>query len=385
MIKSDKKMAIMITAIMVISAFALVTPASANCCIDVDACNLTQLLGTVGLGDCWDDYIGDENFELMMIDNKTEEWVPVDGCPYGLVGYYNYTEENRLKGAVEVWGLTPNANHQITLNGPGGCTAVDSALASGFYGTPTGVAPPAGFNFFERGYWDGSGPYLIGNCQWAGEGIWNFGMNVTTDDCGHFCYEFNLTLPCGKYEGVKFLVKECTADECYEPVPGQWVPKLMECDPMDFSICPSGEATDPTGLTQEVYTTAETVYATGSGFDNNSLVDIYIVNDYKWVGGENILGYTIYAQALNVPTDATGNIIGEEMWPNPIPGEYDMVFDANQNGIYDVGVDAVDHPNHPGFTVVGQVPGLTPIGLIALVGLLAIIATSTIVRIRKRR
>jgi hypothetical protein len=64
-----------------------------------------------------------------------------------------------------------------------------------------------------------------------------------------------------------------------------------------------------------------------------------------------------------------------------------MVFDANQNEYYDIGVDVVDHPAHPGFTVEGQVqvPALTPIGLAALVSLLTIIATSTILRKREKR
>ncbi|MGB3477666.1 MAG: hypothetical protein WBB67_00730 [bacterium] len=158
----------------------------------------------------------------------------------------------------------------------------------------------------------------------------------------------------------------------------------------DYAIvlvpCPSGDATDSAGGVQEVYNTGETVYATGSGFAPNGSVDIYIVDDYAWVGGEKITGYNVYASLKGVPTNATGSIIAVEIWPNPIPGEYDIVFDANQNEYYDIGVDVVDHPAHPGFTVEGQVqvPALTPIGLIALLGLLAIIATSTILRKRKK-
>ena len=159
----------------------------------------------------------------------------------------------------------------------------------------------------------------------------------------------------------------------------------------DYAIvlvsCPSGDATDPAGGVQEVYNTGETVHATGSGFAPNGSVDIYIVDDYAWIGGEKITGYNVYASLKGVPTNATGSIAPTEIWPNPIPGEYDMVFDANQNEYYDIGVDVVDHPAHPGFTVEGQVqvPALTPIGLIALVGLLTIIATSTILSKRKKK
>ena len=147
--------------------------------------------------------------------------------------------------------------------------------------------------------------------------------------------------------------------------------------------CISGEATDAAGGTKDVYKTTETVYATGSGFDPGSKVDIYITEDKHWIDGMHI-NSTVYARKDNVNVTPDGTIFGEEMWPNPIPGEYDMVFDANQNGFYDVGIDAIDDPNDPGFTVLGQVPALTPIGIAALVGLLAIIATSTILRKRKK-
>ena len=157
----------------------------------------------------------------------------------------------------------------------------------------------------------------------------------------------------------------------------------------DYAIicvpCPSGDATNSVGGVQEKYNTGETVYATGSGFAPNKQVDIYIVGDYAWIGGEKITDYQVYASRKDVQTDAAGNITAEEIWPHPRPGEYDIVFDANQNEIYDVGVDVVDHPNHPGFTVFGKVPALTPVGLLALVGLLSIIATSTILRKRKKR
>jgi len=189
-------------------------------------------------------------------------------------------------------------------------------------------------------------------------------------------------------------VIKCGADINFLAVMGQFegIPEEEWGYGYDYALiyvpCSSGDATDSVGGVQEVYNTGEPVYATGSGFAPNGSVDIYIVDDYAWVGGENITDYYVYASLKDVPTDAAGNIASTEIWPNPIPGEYDMVFDANQNEIYDVGVDVVDHPAHPGFTVEGQVqvPALTPIGIIALVGLLTIIATSTILRsTRKKR
>ena len=148
--------------------------------------------------------------------------------------------------------------------------------------------------------------------------------------------------------------------------------------------CPDGNASDELGDVVEVFTTDEPVYAIGSGFTPNSLIDLYIVWDRAWTNGDNVTDYFIFAFKKNVPTDAVGDIVPTEIWPNPLPGEYDMFFDANQNGIYEVGVDAVDHPNHPGFIVQGEVPVLTPLGLLALMGLLSLIATRTMARTKKR-
>ncbi len=147
---------------------------------------------------------------------------------------------------------------------------------------------------------------------------------------------------------------------------------------------PSGDATDPLGNVQEVYSTGEPVYARGTGFDSNSTVTIYIVRDMKWIGGEDVNDYHIFAGPVVVPTDAFGNIVPTKIWPNPVLGEYDMLFDANHNGIYDLLTDVVDNPHDPGFIVTAAVPVVTPLGIAALIGLLSLIATSTLIRKKKR-
>jgi uncharacterized repeat protein (TIGR01451 family) len=152
--------------------------------------------------------------------------------------------------------------------------------------------------------------------------------------------------------------------------------------------CPGGYASDSGGTEQEVYYTDETVYATGSGFAPNSEVDIYITEDKHWVDGTHI-NSTIYAEKHDVTTDGNGSITGEEIWPNPDPGEYDIVYDTNNNMKFDLDVDAVDNENGPGFIVLGreqreQVPALTPVGIAALVAALGVVALSTIVRRKKR-
>jgi uncharacterized repeat protein (TIGR01451 family) len=157
--------------------------------------------------------------------------------------------------------------------------------------------------------------------------------------------------------------------------------------------CPSGDAADDSGSVKDEFLTGEDVYAMGGGFTPGTHVDIYIVDDRKWVGGELITNYTVYASARNVLADGDGKIGVDTplvVWQDPVPGEYDMVFDANQNEVYNEGIDAVDHPNHPGFSVnnpvdVIRAPLLAPLGLAALIGLLSLIATNTLKDRRQKR
>ncbi|GEM_PF-1610624 len=227
--------------------------------------------------------------------------------------------------------------------------------------------------------------WSYGSCFTAGTLLyWNL-SDVVLAPCQTLTLEYNATVArCG--------VETDEIDINFVGAWGQDAETLEYGYGWDYALisapCPQGDATDAFGDLVEVYTTSETVYATGRGFRPNSTVDVYIVSDRAWTNGDNVTHYFIFNDSKNVPTNAAGEIIPTAIWQNPIPGEYDMFFDANQNGIYEVGVDAVDHPNHPGFIVTAapaevlEVPTLTPVGLIALAGLLWAIAAVAIVRKR---
>ena len=119
---------------------------------------------------------------------------------------------------------------------------------------------------------------------------------------------------------------------------------------------PSGNATDSDAVTKDEYYEDEVIYATGSGFAPNTLVDIYIIDDYAWFNGMNISNLFPYAEQKDSLTDEYGNIGPVAIWPNPDLGEYDMVFDADQNGIYNELIDVVDNPHDPGFTILETPP-----------------------------
>jgi hypothetical protein len=145
----------------------------------------------------------------------------------------------------------------------------------------------------------------------------------------------------------------------------------------------AGEASDELGDTKNEYTTDETVYAVGSGFIPSSPVEVTITEDKHWTDGKSI-NSTIYKQKI-VNADVNGSIL-DPIWPDPIPGGYDIIFNVNQsdNTYNPLDGDVVDDPNEPGFIVVGIVPALTQLGVIALIGLLSVIVAVSIT-IRKRR
>jgi len=116
-------------------------------------------------------------------------------------------------------------------------------------------------------------------------------------------------------------------------------------------------ATETGWTSKDIYSTRENVEVGGSGFPQNSNVDVYVVAEGEWLGGEAIAGYGIVA-TKNFATDGSGNFGPGAIWQSPLEvGEYDVVFDADCNGDYDKIPDFVDHPNHPGFTVVSSTVG----------------------------
>ena len=138
----------------------------------------------------------------------------------------------------------------------------------------------------------------------------------------------------------------------------------------------------------------EDVYVTGSGFITDKNADIYVVRDQDWNDSDTIpADVTGSVETVSV---VNGDIDPVLVWNAPLViGEYDIVIDANQNGVYDASTDGLDSGS-PGFVVIGMpccpsvpvgpdtavpVPTISPIGAIILAGLLCIVAMG---RIRRR-
>jgi hypothetical protein len=145
------------------------------------------------------------------------------------------------------------------------------------------------------------------------------------------------------------------------------------------------------GTPKDEYNIRQDVTVSGSGFKPNSDLDVYVVLEGKWLGGEIIADYGIVAMET-FTTDGSGDFGPEIVWQSPLEiGEYDVVFDTGQDGVYDEIPDFVDHPNHPGFTVVAYTVGGTvyPIDkttiLLPWLGLIAalILAASGLILVRR--
>ncbi|PXF61148.1 MAG: hypothetical protein C4B59_06215 [Candidatus Methanogaster sp.] len=124
------------------------------------------------------------------------------------------------------------------------------------------------------------------------------------------------------------------------------------------------------------------MYAAGSGFTPGTNADIYVVPDQDWSDGDPIPS-DITGAVETVPV-VNGDVGPVLVWHAPLaPGHYDIVIDANQNGVYDASTDGLDSGS-PGFVVIDMpsvpVPALTPIGIITLISLLCVAGVGMIRR-----
>lgn len=118
------------------------------------------------------------------------------------------------------------------------------------------------------------------------------------------------------------------------------------------TIPQTGGSSNSAGAAKDKFSIVENVYATGSGFFPSSNVDIYVVEDREWSNGDPIPA-DVGDGMDTIPTDDTGNLGPVVIWSATLEvGGYDLVFDANQDGFYDVIIDLVDDQNEPGFVVV---------------------------------
>ena len=140
---------------------------------------------------------------------------------------------------------------------------------------------------------------------------------------------------------------------------------------------PKVESSDSSGKKKDTFKECHEVHAYGSGYAPEETYGLYIVKDRTWTNSMPIPPYIV---KTTVSADANGDISPDPtlIWPSGVEGKYDIIVDVDGNGNYDEGIDALDDMdvNDAGF----EVPTLTTIGLMALIGLLLVVTMSRIKR-----
>ena len=150
--------------------------------------------------------------------------------------------DSMLQITVELWGLAPNTEYQLSLNGR--CGGDGNKKIGNNCPKPNSPATWYGFNTaWECGFWskDCNGV----ECQ---EGFWNFDMKAKTDANGHFRKTYHLNLPIGHYGPAE---SGCTPSPCCEwPIgflvkeggdAGPWNAVLMDENGLEFTIVGKSE------------------------------------------------------------------------------------------------------------------------------------------------
>ena len=290
-------------------------------------------------------------------------------------------------GVGECWILN-NKTYNVTLDNctTGWINNTARAVGTDRYGKNV-TAPPASWNVRVKCVYCIAG-YKLDNE--SGSGLANWKINVKSSSTGAIIAT-STTNDTGYWQVCGLEIGNYTVCEVLQqPGWGITAPPLGCHDNVSLGPAnitglnftnfpmPIGVAVDSTGLAKEMYATGLPVHAVGSGFDAFKDVSIYILPFQTLNPGADLNALKIVGP-VNVTTDANGNITPPVLvWLNPVPGHYWMVFD-DPDGEFDPNTDPVDD-----FYVVGAVPLITPLGLVALIGLLSIVAISTLVRNRRR-
>ena len=148
---------------------------------------------------------------------------------------------------------------------------------------------------------------------------------------------------------------------------------------VSFASLPTIESCDASGTRIDTFMVYENVYASGSGYEANTVYNVYVVVDTNWIDGMPIPSYVT---RYTVTSSSSGIIPPILVWGQPLtPGKYDIVVDVNGNGKYDAGVDALDDNQMQvtaGFFVVPEYPLGTFLGVVTCIAALAVFKSKRI-------
>lgn len=141
---------------------------------------------------------------------------------------------------------------------------------------------------------------------------------------------------------------------------------------------PTIESCTTLGEKKDNFNLHENVFVNGTDFSPFKTFDFYIVNDTEtWTNGTAIPA-RVAGTSATIVSDANGTVLPTGVWSDPSAvGKYDMVVDVNGNGLYEVGIDALDNNDvevTAGF-VIPEYASLSLLLLFQMATLLSLIAS----------
>jgi glucose/arabinose dehydrogenase len=130
------------------------------------------------------------------------------------------------------------------------------------------------------------------------------------------------------------------------------------------------ESCDASGNVKNTFNLSDSVYVFGSGFPASSTFDIHVVADQgSWTALNGMPIPTPLATDIHsITSDSSGNIAVSLLWSQPSLGNYDIIVDVNRNGLYEIGIDAVDNDDvvTAGVVIIPEISQAAALCMIAL-------------------
>ncbi len=144
------------------------------------------------------------------------------------------------------------------------------------------------------------------------------------------------------------------------------------------------ESSNSAGDQKDFFELGETVYVMGSGYSPSTTYSLYVVEDVATWNDGTTIPTRVPETAANISSNSEGAVSATVIWSDPqAAGKYDIVVDVNSNGVYDVGVDALDDSDIE-VTAGMVIPEFSPLHFISLFITLSIFSVS-VCKVNRRK
>ncbi len=188
----------------------------------------------------------------------------------------------------------------------------------------------------------------------------NYGVFFDKDEC-NVEDSFDVTATKGDSSGISSGIIEEDSDIVIVDVN------------LNGGSAPTVGSYDSSGAIKNQFLIGEDVYAKGNGFDPDTLVDIYIINDYEGYLPINSSLVDVSDDGVEtVPIDNDGKLPLTKVWGDPkTNGRYDIYVDSNRNGKFDgLSTEPVNDGIEIGFEVIPEFTTFTALITLLAAGLL---------------